>query len=240
MSTNHSLDSLKRRHSEATQFFGSELLLLEEAISKITDERLGKAAVLLMSCRQTGAALLQLASQTDRFNSESTMLARSFMEKMTNFCYVGICNEQEYQAFILHPVYKHFHNVAVPKMEDDLELIAENAVARKEKQNQLRKIPIVQEALALFSETNPRLNWTRKTLAQRIEAIEKWGKLFDVFFTINKIQYYSDASEALHGSLYGCTYSLGLFTPDFDHTNPEELNKSYIRKVHAYYYILEC
>jgi len=230
MSTTHSLDNLKLYHNEATQFFGSQLMLLKEAIPKITDDRVAKTSVLLVSCGQTGAALLQLANQTDTFTSESVMLARSFMEKVTNFCYANICDDKEYRAFILHPIYKHYHNVGFPKIEDDLDLIHENAAARKEKQEKLKKIPIVQEALTIFSETKSNLNWTRKTLTQRIEAIEKWGKVMDVFFTINKIQYYSDASETLHGSLYGCTYGVGVFDPEFDHTNVEELNKKLFKE----------
>jgi len=43
--------------------------------------------------------------------------------------------------------------------------------------------------------------------------------------TINKLQYYSDASETLHGSLYGCTYDIGVFEPGFDHRKKEELGK---------------
>jgi hypothetical protein len=138
---------------------------------------------------------------------------------------VGVCDEQEYRAFILHPIYKHYHNVGSSKMEDDLKFIVENVAIRKEKQNKLKKVPIVQEALIIFSETNSHLNWTKKTLSKRIAVIEKWGKLMDVFFTINKLQYYSDASETLHGSLYGCTYDVGAFNPDFDHTQKEELDK---------------
>lgn len=225
MSTTHSLDDLKRYHNEATQFFGSELILLKEAIPKIVDERLTKATLLLISCGQTGAALLQLANQTDTFSSESVMLARAFMEKITNFCYVGVCNEKEYRAFILHSIYKHYHNVGFPRMEDDLDLIDENATARKEKQEKLKKVPIVQEALTMFSGTKTHLNWTKKTLGQRIDVIIEWGKLLDVFFTINKLQYYSDASETLHGSLYGCTYNVGVFDPEFDYAKPEELDK---------------
>ena len=221
----HSLHDLKQYHNEAMLFFGSELMLLKEVIPKITDDKLKKAATLLISCGQTGAALLQLANQTENFTSESVMLARAFIEKITNFCYVGICDENEYRAFILHPIYKHYHNSGSPKMEDDLESIAENALARKEKQKQLKTIPIVQEALEMFSETKPYLNWTKKNMNQRIGAIKNWGKLLDVFFTINKLQYYSDASEALHGSLYGCTYGVGVFDPDFDHTEKDELDK---------------
>lgn len=221
----HSLKDLRQYHNEATQFFGSELLLLKEAVSKVKDDRLSKAAILLISCGQTGAALLQLANQTERFTSESVMLARAFIEKITNFCYVGICDENEYRAFVLHPIYKHYHNSGSPKMEDDLDSAVKDSAIRKEKQTQLKKIPIVQEALEIFSERRSNLNWTKKSMDQRIDAIRDWGKLLDVFFTINKLQYYSDASEALHGSLYGCTYGVGVFDPDFDHTNQDEFDK---------------
>jgi len=227
MSTTHSLDDLKRYHNEAIQFFGSELILLKEAIPKIVDERLPKATPLLISCGQTGTALLQLANQTDAYTNESVMLARAFIEKITNFCYVGVCDEWEYRAFILHPIYKHFQNVRFPKMEDNLDsnFIDENIASRKEKEEKLKKLPIVQEALTMFSETNSHLKWTKKTLSQKIDIIKERGKLLDIFFTLNKLEYYSDASEALHGSLYGCTYGVGIFDPDFDHTNKEELYK---------------
>lgn len=54
---------------------------------------------------------------------------------------------------------------------------------------------------------------------------KEWGKFLDVFFRLSKIQYYSDASEALHGSLYGCGYGIGAFDPEFDRNKPEELDK---------------
>src|ERR1700722_9506445 len=146
MPITHSLDDLKRYHNEASQFFASELMLLKEVIPKILDERLAKAAILLMSCGRTGAALLQLAQQTDTFTSESVMLARAFMEKITNFCYVGICDEKEYRAFILHPAYKHYHNIGCPSMEEDIDYSVENANSRKERQEKLKRLPIVQEA----------------------------------------------------------------------------------------------
>jgi len=223
----HSLVDLKKYHNEATRFFASQLMMLKEVIPKITDERQSKAALLLISCTQTGAALLQLANQTDSFTSESVMLARAFMEKITNFCYVSICDEKEYRAFILHPIYKHYHNVGSFQREDeiDFEHLEEYAKAKREKQEKLKGISIVQEALTMFSETKPYMNWTNKKLHERIEVIEKWGKLLDVFFTLSKLQYYSDASEALHGSLYGCTYGIGAFDPDFDRNKPEELDK---------------
>jgi hypothetical protein len=46
-----------------------------------------------------------------------------------------------------------------------------------------------------------------------------------VFFTLSKLQYYSDASEALHGSLYGCSYGVGAFDPEFEREKEGELDK---------------
>lgn len=227
MEVTHSLENLKHYHNEAIQFFGSELMLLKEAISKITDDRISKTATLLISGGQTGAAFLQLASQVECFTSESVMLARSFMETVTNFCYASICDEKEYRAFILHPIYKYYFNVGRNLMDEinDYDTYLEHADAIKRKREKLKEIPIVQEALAMFSETKPNLTWTKKSLNERIKALEKWGKFLDPFFSLAKIQYYSDASEALHGSLYGCTYDVSVFDPDFDHTNEEKLSK---------------
>ena len=225
MISTHSLEDLKEYHHEAIQFFGAELLLLKETIPRIKNERIAKAATLLMSSSQTGAAIIQLSNQTDIFTTQVAMLSRAFMETVTNFCYASICDDKEFRAFVLHPVYKHYHNVGIPKMEDSLEDITGHIAKLKEKQEQLKKIDVVQEALSIFSETKPNLNWTKKRLHERIDAIKEWGKLLDVFFAINKIQYYSDASEALHGSLYGCTYGIGIFDSEFKSSKEDELAK---------------
>lgn len=168
MVISHSLENLQHYHDEAIQFFGAELMLLKEVIAKITDDRLAKAAILLINCGQTGEALLQLSVQIDTHARESAMFARSFMETITNFCYVGICDKKEYRAFLLHPIYKYYHNIGLPKMEDDFDFRDEIIAARKEKQKQLKLIPIVKEALEIFSETKGNLNWTKTNLNQRI------------------------------------------------------------------------
>ncbi len=221
----HSIDDLKRFHNQAQQFFEAELTLLKEVLPKIVDDRLRKCSVLLSSSLQTGAALLQLTNKIDYFTSESVMLARAFIEKTANFCYASICDEKEYRAFILHPIYKNYHNVRITIREDDLDNISKIRDERKEKQEKLKKYDIVKEALTIFSEKNPNLNWTKKTLNQRIDVIREKGKILDVFFSMSKFQYYSDASEILHGSLYGCTYNFGIFDPDFDNNRMEELDK---------------
>src|SRR6185312_2509168 len=115
MSITHSLNHLKKLHQEAMHFFEAELSMIKAVLPKITDDRVAKTATLLLSSGHTGTALLQLATQTDSFTNETVMLARSFLEKLTNFCYANICDEKEYRAFILHPIYKQYHNAGMPQ-----------------------------------------------------------------------------------------------------------------------------
>lgn len=231
MPISHSLEHLNHLHQQSTRFFEAQLSMIHAVIPKITDDRLAKTATLLISATNTGAALLQLSAAPDGFKSETVMLARSFLEKLTNFCYANICDEKEYRAFILHPIYKQFHNAGMPKVSDDAFDWEENIKAGELRQEKLKKIKLVQEALSIFSETKPTLNWTKKNMMQRIDAIEAWGKLMDVFFTISKLDYYADASEALHGSLYGCTFNIGSFEPGFDINDHAELEKRNIRDI---------
>ncbi len=230
MPVTHSLDHLKELHREAMRFFEAELSMIKAVLPRITEDRVAKTATLLLSSGHTGTALLILAEQTDSFSSEIVMLARSFLEKLTNFCYANICDEKEYRAFILHPIYKQYHNAGSPAMGDDPKLWKESYQAAKKKQEDLKKIDIVQEALTIFSETKNSMNWTKKKMWERIDAIQKWGKILDPFFTISKYEYYADASEALHGSLYGCMLNIGAFEPGFDPLNHEALEKRNLKE----------
>lgn len=225
MPITHSLEDLKRYHQEACNFFAAELMMMKEVLDMITDKKHAETSILLMSAGQTGAGLLQLASQVNVFTSESTMLGRSFIEKLTNFCYLSVCEEEEYRKFILHPVYKQYHLIGSINWEDNIDDYEQYMKGKTEQQEKLKQIPLVQEALKLFSETKDHLNWTKKTIGQRIKVLQKWGKMLDVFFFINKDYLYSKASEALHGSLFGCGYDLG-----FDHYRYSDKDPEFIEK----------
>ncbi|MBN8837196.1 MAG: hypothetical protein J0I09_08055 [Sphingobacteriia bacterium] len=230
MTITHSLKDLRQYHREASNFFAAELTMLKEVLPLITDEKQAKISILLMSAGQTGAALLQLASQTDVFTDESTMLARSFIEKLTNFCYLCVCDEQEYKRFLLHPIYKQYHLTGNINWEDNIENYNAYIKEKENEQKRLKQIPLVQEALALFSETKSNLNWTKKTISERIKALQDWGKMLDVFFFINKDYLYSKASEALHGSLFGCGYELGFDHYKYNESDPEYIDKKLYRQ----------
>ena len=225
MPITHSLEDLKRYHQEACNFFAAELMMMKEVLGMITDKKHAETSILLMSAGQTGAALLQLASQVNVFTSESTMLGRSFIEKLTNFCYLSVCEEEEYRRFILHPVYKQYHLTGSINWEDNIDDYEQYLKGKTEQQEKLKQIPLVQEALKLFSETKDHLNWTKKTIGQRIKVLQQWGKMLDVFFFINKDYLYSKASEALHGSLFGCGYDLGFDYYTYSDKDPEFIEK---------------
>lgn len=225
----HSLENLKHYHQEACNFFAAELMMLKDVLDLITDEKHKEITIILMSAGQTGAALLQLASQVDVFTDESTMLARSFIEKLTNFCYLSVCEEGEYKRYRLHATYKHYHLIGSMNWEDNIENYDKYRADKEEEQKRLRQIPEIQEALKLFSETNQNLNWTKKPISERIKVLEKWGKMLDVFFFINKDYLYAKASESLHGTLFGCGYLLGFEQYKYGSTDPDYVHKKLYR-----------
>ncbi len=226
MATTHSLEDLKNYHGEAIKFFGSELMLLKDVIPLVNGDRMKESATLLISCGQTGAALFQLATQVDTFIAPATMLARSFLETIVNFCYANVCDDTEYRRFLLHPIYKLYFTTDRPQLGNSVETLEKNAAVIYEKRAKLKTNTVVQEALSLFSESKPNLKWTNKSLDDRIEAIKQYADCYiDIFLTLSKFQYYSDASEILHGSLYGSTYHVGAFDPYFERDNMEELDK---------------
>lgn len=225
----YSIDELKRYHEEASGFFGAQLSILKGVVHEIKDDKLAKAGILLLHAEHTGTSILLLLKQHNDPVSQCAMLARSFLETITNFCYIGICDEKEYRKFLLHPIYKQYHNTGMISIDENFE--EDRGIAkRNERQSKLKEVDIVKEALDLFSEVKQDMPWSNKKLYEKIAELEKWGKMFDVFFTIAKSQYYSDASEAIHGSLYGSTYHIGGFEPGFDPTNTEELNKKQLKE----------
>ncbi|SDH36806.1 hypothetical protein SAMN04487996_13439 [Dyadobacter soli] len=65
--------------------------------------------------------IASISCPTDYFTSESVILARSFIEKVTNFCYASLFDSEEYRAFVLHPLFKRYDIMSMPTMQDSLD-----------------------------------------------------------------------------------------------------------------------
>ena len=48
---------------------------------------------------------------------------------------------------------------------------------------------------------------------------------------MNTLSFYEDASESLHGTLYGCSYHTWVYEVGIDHSDPKEILRNTERKV---------
>ncbi|MCX5999627.1 MAG: hypothetical protein NTU41_08580, partial [Chloroflexi bacterium] len=74
-------------------------------------------------------------------------------------------------------------------------------------------IPLLQEALDEYTSRRGRTvtRWSRASLEERVEVIGKRSKVDTTILLMCLLAIYDDGSEALHGTLYGCTFHLGVF-----------------------------
>ncbi len=207
-----------------------DILLIESDIiynlfkkSKTLDKRSSDIIVLLGSSCQTASAIAKLSEHPDIFLGECYILARAFIEKIINYCYLLVCEDDEYQRFFKYAIQKSFRKLDQKKTIDEHELGLRYSGLPDFDSN-----PILQDAISAFtSKAGKELkSWTSKSLDKRISTILKNSKLEPVIFMTNVLSIYEDASEAVHGSLYGCTFQGGFYYPNFNHTNLAEGNKN--------------
>ena len=211
-------EAIRDAVEELRNCFALQLSALKPVIESKLEGRLGEIKILAASACSTGSAICELAKKPEYYFPEMTMLARSFIEKEINFCYLLLCDDDEFNNFLLHPYYRMFHNF------DQQKVAGEKKIGLKYMgKDALRSNPKINEALKRLFESNPRHNWSKKTADQKASLLRDRSKLRVEFFLMNTMILYSNASEALHGSLYGCTFHLGIFQPNMDYRNLAEV-----------------
>ena len=191
--------------------------------AKTLDKRSSEVIVLLGSSCQTASAIAKLSEHPDVFLGECYILARAFIEKIINYCYLLVCDDDEHSRFIKHTIQKSHRKL------DRKIIVGENELGLKHS-----AIPdynansILKDSISEFTSKSGKeiTRWTIKRLEDRIDTIQKNSKLKPIIFMMNVFSIYEDASEAVHGTLYGCSFQGGFYNPNFDHTNPVEVNKS--------------
>jgi hypothetical protein len=205
---------------ELAECFGLQMASLRWALDHANGGRLENIRIVARSSCSTGNAIRELGKEPECYFAEMTMLARSFIEKIINFCYLFVCDEDDYQNFLLHPYYRMFHNFDRQKSAGEKKFFL-----RFSGKDALRSHPTIDEALARFSENNPRQNWSKKSVDQKVAVLSGKSTIQVGFFLMNTATIYSNASEALHGSLYGCTFHLGRYEPSIDCTDIAAVQK---------------
>lgn len=223
-------ESIETCAFELRKYWFSELTLLKAAVKCIREEKSKKVLILLASSCTTGTAIYELGEKPEYFYTEIMMLSRSFIEKIVNFCYVLVADEDEYERFLLHPFYRMYHNFNRSKFAGDI-----GVSIKYSGQSDIKKIPHIQKALSKFSETNPKQNWSSKSIDQKISILKQKTKIKVTLFLINTLSIYSNASESLHGSMYGASYHLGAYEPSINPSNKLQVEVNLLKNLALIY-----
>lgn len=210
--------SISRYQHEAKLYLSKQTVLLYASSVEDLDARFADGFVLLASAVTTLSGINELALADKRYYSEILMLSRAALEKMTNYMYSTVCSKDEHERFLLYPYYRGYHNLNREKHTGTNALNVKYSHA-----SDIASLPQYKRALEIFSNSNAKLKWSRdsRTLDEKLSYISQQTGQPSFIFLLNSLLIYSDASEALHGSLYGAVSLLGVYEPPFSRNGKE-------------------
>lgn len=148
---------------------------------------------------------IRLLGDAARLN-QAYIIIRALLERLTNFCFLQLCTDDEFGDYVDYTL-----NKVGRRMDRYIEANGEKKARVALRGGDFELPPEIAAAVAKFTSERGRekTRWTSVSLPDRAAIIEaKLGStgLFMSFLTI-----YADASEALHGTLYGAAFHLGAY-----------------------------
>jgi hypothetical protein len=146
--------------------------------ARTLDKRSSEVIVLLASSCQTASAIAKLSEHPDYFLGECYILARAFIEKIINYCYLQVCDDDEYNRFIKHTIQKSYRKLDRKIIIDEYELGLKYSAIPDCNSN-----PILKDSISEFTSKKgkEKTRWTMKRLEERIDTIQKNSKLKPLF-----------------------------------------------------------
>jgi hypothetical protein len=143
----------------------------------------------------------------DGYVPEAYLVSRSFFEKCVNFCYLNVCDGNEYENQLswtrqkmLRALYSRQR--AYKNIEHDIPL------------PEIAELQKINDDLKRFTgkKGGEKPNWTSVSIYDRIQFIKKSVDSFPIeIYLLTMNRFYEDASEVIHGTLYGCLFHTGKF-----------------------------
>lgn len=151
------------------------------------------------------AISIRLLGGDTRLN-QAYIISRALLERVTNFCFLQLCTDAEFTDYLdysLNKIGRRFDR----SIEANGKLQARIAL----KDGSFDLPPEIVAAVAKFTSERGRekTRWTNVSLQDRAAVIE--AKLGGTGLFMSLLTIYADASEALHGTLYGAAFHLGAY-----------------------------
>lgn len=212
--------------------YRSQVMLIEKLYQQqfmqkeeVLGRRVSAIYPLLFSLHQTGTAIDILALKGKI--AECFMLARSVVERIINYLYLLFCEDEEYARYLAYTKQKGFRilnrSITVGNLKAEL---------RSSGSIDVNKEPELKEAVEMFTSSRGReiTRWSNKSIDKMMALINEKGGIEIGFLMLAKLGIYDDASEAMHGTLYGSIFYTGIFEKGMPKTKGE-LEKSWCKNV---------
>ena len=165
-------------------------------------------SAMIASLLSTSSAILELSKENQRFYNECVMLARSFFERITNICYLLLCDEDIYKECMHHTIFRQYlkRKDSSKVIKDESNDILMKLSLVQENVENLKKDKKLKDILDKF-EKSKKKRFPVPKIEKRLGIILKFKEHLNAsLFLAYQLAYYDDASEALHGSLYGSLF----------------------------------
>jgi hypothetical protein len=178
-----------------------------DALKTNPNERVDSLYLLLFSMHDTAEAVGILAAN-QKIN-EAHMMARALLERIINYIFLLYCDEEDYRKYLLYTKQKSYRNLK--KNIKVGELIAKLKWTGK---LNLDSDLELQNAINLFTSKKGKMitRWRSKSLPEMLNIVSQKTDINIKPLMLGLLAIYDDASEALHGTLYGTIFQIGLFT----------------------------
>jgi len=214
------------------QFFQAQLdalaQLAEIALKESNKKRINGLYPLLDSLLTSGTSIRFLIRHG--LMTEAYIIARAYIERLVNVCYLIVCEQAQFED------YTHFSMQKVHRSVHSKRKAYEN-IGQIIPVPDFSNIPIVAEGLNKYTSQKGKeiTRWTTLRIEKRIEAIGEKVKDFNVPIFLTACNYvYEDASEAIHGTLYGALFHTGMFYGAMNQNKGEE----YLNSLRIVLYLL--
>ncbi|MEQ4659612.1 DUF5677 domain-containing protein [Providencia manganoxydans] len=164
------------------------------------------------------AISLDILTKYSRLN-QCYIISRALLERVINYCYLLYASNEEYESFV-----DYTKNKAARSLSRKIELDGVKKVSVDFANGYYELPEDYKRAVDKFTSKNgkeiPR--WTSLNIDKRACFLdEKSGKNL----LLHVLMIYGDASEALHGTLYGALFHLGTYNIDSIPTDQKSLDE---------------
>lgn len=189
------------------KFLDGQIKRLVESINAINGSHIPRVARLfsLYSAVIEDAISIRILCENARIN-QAYIVSRALLERLTNFCFLQVCTAPEFSDYVDYSL-----NKAGRSLDRSIEANGKVKARIALNGGDFELPSEISAAIAKFTSERGRekTRWTNVSLPDRVAVIE--AKLGNTGLFMSLLTIYADASEALHGTLYGAAFHLGAY-----------------------------